>query len=68
MISTKAQNLIDEIKAGQNLFLDSETCGLYGIAVLLQWQVDDGEIVLWEVFKESFDDTIAILELSLIHI
>ena len=62
MISTKAQNLIDEIKAGQNLFLDTETVGLYGVAVLIQWQVDNGEIVLWEVFKESFADTIAILE------
>ena len=62
MISNKAQNLIDEIKAGENLFLDTETVGLFGLAVLIQWQVDNGEIILWEVFKETFEDTLAILE------
>ena len=35
-----------------NLFLDSETCGLHSIAVLLQYAIDEGPVVLYEPWKE----------------
>lgn len=56
------EQLCDEIIDGDKVFLDSETCGLFGIAVLLQWAVDDGDIHLYDVFKETFGDTLQILE------
>ncbi len=44
------------------IFLDSETCGLYGVMVLLQYAVDDGEIKLWDIWKNPIEDTLELLE------
>ncbi len=44
------------------IYLDSETCGLYGMPVLLQYAEDEGEIVLYEIWKEPISKTLSLLE------
>lgn len=44
------------------IFFDTETCGLHGIAVLIQWAEDDGEIHLHDVWSSPIYET-----LDLIH-
>lgn len=44
------------------IFLDTETCGLHGVAVFLQYAVDDGEIILYNLWKENVSQTILLLE------
>lgn len=44
------------------IFLDTETCGLHGFAVLLQWAKDDGPINLWSLWIEPVGDTLDLLE------
>lgn len=43
-------------------FLDTETCGLHGPVVLLQWAEGDGEIHLHEVWRNSAASTISLIE------
>lgn len=43
------------------IVLDTETCGLHGIVVLLQWAENDGEIHLHEVWKRPVHDTLRLL-------
>ena len=56
------QKLIEEILTGENLFVDTETCGLHGFPVLIQWAVDDGEIYLYDIFERTFGETLNLLE------
>lgn len=42
--------------------MDSETCGLHSVMVLLQWAVDDGPIHIYEVWREPVWKTRAIIE------
>lgn len=44
------------------IFLDSETCGLTGPVILIQFAEDDGPVTLHEVFNESVLRTIRLLE------
>lgn len=45
------------------IFLDSETCGLHSMMVLLQWaEGPDGDIKLWEIWKNPVRETLDILE------
>lgn len=44
------------------IFLDSETCGLHSMMVLLQYAVDDGPIHLYNVWKEPVRTTLELLE------
>jgi hypothetical protein len=44
------------------IFLDTETCGLHGMPVLLQWAEDDGPIHLWEFWKEPVSRTMDLIE------
>jgi len=44
------------------IFVDTETCGLHGVVVLLQWAEDDGEIFLHEVWKEPVHKTKKLIE------
>ena len=44
------------------IFFDTETCGLHGPVVLIQWCRDDGDIELWDVWREPVKDTMALLE------
>lgn len=52
---------LEELAQSKLVFLDSETCGLAGVAVLLQWAADDGEIHLWDVFQKTFDENLQLL-------
>ncbi len=44
------------------IFLDTETCGLHGMPVLLQYAEDDGPIHLWEFWKEPVQRTLDLIE------
>lgn len=44
------------------LFYDTESCGLHGVTVLIQFAEDDGEIKLWDVWKEPAGETVELLE------
>ena len=44
------------------VFVDSETCGLHSIMVLLQWAEDDGPIYLHEVWRRPIRETLALIE------
>jgi hypothetical protein len=44
------------------IYLDTETCGLHGPIVLLQWAEDDGPINLHSVFTSPIEETIELIE------
>jgi len=44
------------------IFLDTETCGLHGPTVLIQWAEDNGPINLHSVWTEPIKDTIELIE------
>ena len=44
------------------LYLDTETCGLHSMMVLLQYAVEDGPIVLYEVWRRPIRETLALIE------
>ncbi len=44
------------------IFFDTETCGLHGMCVLIQWAEDDSPIELYSVWKEPISKTLALIE------
>lgn len=44
------------------IFYDTETCGLHGMCVLIQWAEDDGPINLHSVWVEPIIDTLKLIE------
>ena len=42
--------------------IDTETCGLHGVAVLLQYAEDEGPIVLHEIWRRPIRETLRIIE------
>lgn len=42
--------------------LDTETCGLHGLAVILQYAYDDGPIVIHEFWHEPIEKTLRLIE------
>lgn len=58
----KIKELIRELLGGEKSFLDSETCGLVGVPVLIQYAVDDGNIHLWEPWRQTIRDNMELLE------
>jgi len=44
------------------IYLDSETCGLHSMMVLLQYAVEDGPIHLHEVWRRPIRETLALIE------
>lgn len=44
------------------IFFDTETCGLHGPTVLIQWAEDDGPIHLHNVWRNKVDDTLKLIE------
>ena len=44
------------------LYLDTETCGLHSMMVLLQYAVEDGPITLYEVWRRPIRETLALIE------
>lgn len=43
-------------------YLDLETCGLHGVAVLIQWAYDDEEVQTWDVWTKPAWETMQLLE------
>lgn len=50
------------------LYIDTETCGLHSMAVLLQYAVEDGEIILYEIWKKPVSETLELIEWVCEHI
>ena len=46
----------------KNYFLDTESCGLYGVPVLMQHKVDDGSIILTDLWKTPMVETMSLIE------
>lgn len=46
----------------RQVVLDTETVGLHGLIVLIQYQVDDGPIELWSPWTEMVTDTLKLIE------
>jgi hypothetical protein len=44
------------------IFYDTETCGLHGMAVLIQWARDDGPINLFNPWKNPIYETLELIE------
>jgi DNA polymerase I-like protein with 3'-5' exonuclease and polymerase domains len=44
------------------LFLDTETCGLCGPAILIQYARDNGEIILYDVWTNPVGETLRLIE------
>ncbi len=44
------------------IFLDTETCGLHGMPVLLQYAKDEGDVVLYNIWQEPINDTLELFE------
>jgi hypothetical protein len=51
----------------KKLYFDSETCGLHGMPVLFQWAVEDGPVVLYDVWKHPIGETLDRIEWFLTH-
>lgn len=49
------------------IYLDTETCGLHGVPVLLQYAIDNGPIELYDIWLNKISDTIEIFELIANH-
>jgi hypothetical protein len=45
-----------------NVYLDTETCGLTGPAVILQYAFDDGPIIIHEFWKEPIKKSLELLD------
>ncbi len=43
-------------------FIDCETCGFHGMAVTLQYAFDEGEIKIWEFWREPIQDSLALIK------
>ena len=50
-----------------NVFIDTESCGLHGQAVLIQYAYDDGPILLYEPWKEPISKTLRLIEVFMQH-
>lgn len=46
----------------QNLYLDTETCGLTGPVVLMQYAIEDGPIILHEVWRNPVSTTLDLIK------
>jgi hypothetical protein len=51
----------------RNCYIDTETTGLAGIIVLIQYAYDDGPVVLHNVWQEPIGDTLDLIENFLNH-
>lgn len=40
------------------IFLDTETCGLHGVAVIAQYAEDDGEIKIWDFWTKPVEESL----------
>ena len=49
------------------LYIDSETCGLHGMPVLLQYAVENCPINLYDIWKRPVGETLDLIEWMLTH-
>jgi len=53
--------------ADKYIYIDSETCGLHSMMVLFQYAVEDGPIVLYDVWRRPIGETLDLLEWVCTH-
>lgn len=46
----------------KKLYLDSETCGLHSMPVLLQYAIDEGPISLYDIWMKPISETLRLIE------
>jgi hypothetical protein len=46
----------------KKVYVDTETCGLHSFVVLIQYAVEDGPIILHEVWRRPIRETLALIE------
>ncbi len=44
------------------IYFDTETCGLHGMAVMIQWAEDDGPVHLHSVWTQPIENTLHLIE------
>jgi hypothetical protein len=49
------------------IFYDTETCGLHGLAVLIQYAEDNGPVQLYNVWRNPVKDTLNLIEYLMDH-
>lgn len=49
------------------VYIDTETCGLHGMPVLLQYAEEDGPITLYEIWRRPIRETLALIEWLCTH-
>lgn len=54
--------MFPDTESGEPIYFDTETTGLHGPAVLIQWAQGDGPIHLYSVWKEPVIDTLKLIE------
>lgn len=47
--------------------LDTETCGLHGLPVLIQYKIDDGPIQLFDIWTHPVRETMSLIEMFCQH-
>jgi hypothetical protein len=47
----------------KNIFVDCESCGLHSMAVLIQYALEDGPIILYEPWRQPISETLKLIEL-----
>ena len=46
----------------KRIYCDTETCGLHGPIVIIQYAIDDGPVIIHNVWKENVIDTMKLIE------
>lgn len=49
------------------IFFDTETCGLHGPVVLIQFAIGDGEVHLWDTWQKPAQETLDLIETFVTH-
>jgi hypothetical protein len=49
------------------VYIDTETCGLHGMAVLLQYAEENGPITLHEIWRQPIHETLTLIEWIALH-
>ncbi len=49
------------------IFYDTETCGLFGMPVLLQYAIDDGPIQLYSIWQNPIHETLSLIQMMMSH-
>jgi hypothetical protein len=57
----------EEAMKPEPIFYDTETCGLHGPTVLIQWAEGDGDIHLHSVWTTPLQDTLDLIEMMMAH-